>query len=162
MFSLNLWTQIFIYLIFKCMLILSWQNTVSALQNVMLITNLLSTIVTGIFDGNAEIVCYSLVYLSELSAKKCSVGTLRKEQYMSSITKLGKNVVQCCREHGAVYVVFLANCRLVVELVLMRAPMHLWLQVAQELLNVKMLIFSVRKWCIRPFSVSRRCRRKSI
>lgn len=107
-------------------------------------------------------ICYSLFYLSELSAKKCSVGTLRKEQYMSSITKLGKNVVQCCREHGAVYVVCLANCRLVVELVLMRAPMRLWLQVAQELLNVKMLIFSVRKWCIRPFSVSRRCHRKSI
>lgn len=83
--------------------------------------------------------------LSELSGKKCSVGTLHKEQYMSSITKPGKNVVQCCREHCAVYIVFLANCRLAVELELMRAPMHLWLRVARELLNVKMLIFSVKK-----------------
>lgn len=89
---------------------------------------------------------YSLIlFVPELSGKKWSVGTLHKEQYMSSITKLGANVVQCCREHCAVHVELLANYRLAVELELMRAPMHLWLRVSQELLNVKMLIFSVRK-----------------
>jgi len=162
MSSLNLWTQICIYLIFKCIFIFLWKSTVSALQNVVLITNLLSTIFTGTFDDSVETVCVIHWLFICLSGKKCSLGTLHKEQYMSSITKLGKNVVRCCGEHCAVYVVFLSNCRLAVELELMRAPMHLWLPAAQELLNVKMLIFSVSKWCIRPFSVSRGCRRKSI
>lgn len=41
--------------------------------------------------------------------------------------------------------VVLANYRLVVELGLMKAPMLLLFQVAQGLLNVKVLIFFVRK-----------------
>lgn len=56
---------------------------------------------------------------------------------MSSVTKIGTSVAWCFRELYAVNVIFFANRRPVVELELMRAPMHLWLRVAQELLNVK-------------------------
>lgn len=93
--------------------------------------------------------CYSLIlFLSELNGKNLLFGDSTYGIVHVFHYKTKKKKKKSCDVIGSIGVfifVFHANCRLVVELELMKAPMLLWLRVAQGLLNVKMLIIFVRK-----------------
>lgn len=70
MISFNSWTKIFMYIIFKYMLIFWWQNIVLALQNMLITTHLRSFHrYHGWYCSNS--MCYSLIlYPFELNGKK--------------------------------------------------------------------------------------------
>lgn len=111
MLSINLWTQMLIYLIFKCMLIFWQQNIISALQNNLLLTNLLSSSHRYCVWYCRNSMCYSLIlYLSELNRKNCSFRIVHGIVHVFHYKTEKKNVVWCNRGYCGIY--FCIPCKL--------------------------------------------------